>query len=307
MPKNAHRSASESESLLREPEGWSPADGFRLPLEWSRRRAAGLLDAVDPDRRTSVLLVDPWNIVYYTGLWALSTERLLAAVLPADGGAPVWFSPYLDHDLVSTWWFGDGECYFDVPDSPHGSPYDGTAIAAPGVSQRQWLADHLVRRGFLRLVADTRLPDAALTALSRRGAEPPASIGALCLRQRMRKTPEELALATRAYRYFDEVHAWARDRLLERDPDLTDSRLRRQMTGWVTDRVMADLGEDRSPHVSAGRTGGEVAQDVHRFQIAQGVQEHIATRPARTIASSYAANCRRSVANRPRPASSSTR
>lgn len=366
----------ESCALFREPEGYHPADGFRLPLEWSRRRAAALLDEVDPDRRTNVLLLDQWNIVYYTGLWALTTERLLAVVLPADGGAPVWFYPYLDHELVTTWWFGDGEYYFDVPDSPYGPPRDGTAIAAPGVHRWQWLVDHLIKRGYLHtpgprngsggraaeLVSDIGFPEVALETAGRRGVEPPASIGAACLRQRMRKTPEELALATRAYRYFDEAHAWARDRLLDPAPDLTDSRLRLGMADWITDRIMADLGPDRSPHASvginidlgwvragavtgyphpnqvryenvpdsrivqvagiiqlggcggelyrpyllrqpsahearlwtvtresclllkdalrAGRTGGEVAQDVHRHQIAEGVEEYVATRPA---------------------------
>ncbi|MFC4120038.1 M24 family metallopeptidase [Nonomuraea zeae] len=356
---DAPRSPASGELLL-EPEGYAPADGFRLPLEWSKGRAAALLSAVDPDRRTDVLLVDPWNIVYYTGLWALTTERLLAVVLPADGGPPVWFYPYLDHELVTTWWYGDGESYFDVPDSPHGSPRAGVAVAAPGVPPWQWLVDHLARRGHLgRLATDTALPESALRV---HGVAQPAHVGTVCLRQRMSKTPEELALATRAYRYFDEVHAWARDRLLQREPGLTDSRLRLEMTGWITDRIMADHGPGRAPHTTvginvdlgwvragavtgyphpnqaryaviqdsrtiqisgiiqiggcggelyrpyllrpptpfeaelwtvtrdtclllkdalrAGRTGGEVAQDVHRFQIAAGVQEYVATRPS---------------------------
>jgi DNA polymerase III alpha subunit len=52
-----------------------------------------------------------------------------------------------------------------------------------------------------------------------------ASQAERCMAMRIRKTPEELALARRAYGYFDQIHAYARDLLLEYGTDLTDFQL----------------------------------------------------------------------------------
>ncbi|MDA4894364.1 M24 family metallopeptidase [Streptomyces sp. MS2A] len=360
---------TDSRELLLAPGPYAPADGFRLPLAWSRERAAELRRRVDPEGRTGILLLDPWNIVTFTGLWALTTERLLAAYLPPDGSAPTWFYPWLDHELVTTWWYGDGDCYFDVPDVPGQFPPHGTATAGPGQDRWEWLFERLRHRGLRPatgaidgFVVDAELPMAAREAAERSFGDVPASVAHHAMAMRMVKTDEELALWSRAYRYFDDVHAYARDRIRERDPLLTDARLRLDMSGRVLDEIMADYGADRSVHgpvgitvdlgwvragritglphpnqvrhaviadqrtvqvsgivqvggcggelyrpyllaeptaherrlwttardgclllrdaLRAGRTGGEVAQDVHGFQRANGVERYAATRPS---------------------------
>lgn len=358
---------SDSRALLRDRERYAPSDAFRLSRQWSIARAHDLLDRVDPARRTGVLLLDPWNIVSFTGLWALTTERLLAAYLPPDGSAPLWFYPWLDHELVTTWWYGDGDAYFDVPDAEGQFPPRGTIATEPSIGSWDWLFGRLAARGIradgaTAFVTDVELPAGASAAAVRHVGADPLSVGETALRMRMVKTDEELALWARAYGYFDDVHVYARDRLLAREPELTDSRLRTDMADWVLDRIMADYGPDRSLHgpvgitvdlawvragavtghphpnqvrhavierqrtvqvsgivqiggcggelyrpyllrtptdherrlwtaardsclvlkdaLRAGRTGGEAAQDVHRFQLAEGVERYAATRPS---------------------------
>lgn len=360
---------SDSASLLTDRERYEPSHALRLPLEWSKSRAQELLERVDPQRRTGVLLVDPWNIVYFTGLWALTTERLLAAYLPPDGGAPTWFYPWLDERLVATWWYGDGDAYFDTPDAEGQFPPKGSIATEPVVDSWSWLFARVKSRGLATrdaggrgLVVDVDLPRGAARAAEQAIGEAPASVAAVALAMRMVKTDDELALWARAYAYFDAVHARARDRLLERDPQLSDSRLRLELSGWLLDRIMADYGPDRSLHgpvginidlawiragavtgyphpnqvrhavieqqrtvqisgivqvggcggelyrpfllrepdaherrlwtvardsclllkdaLRAGRTGGEVAHEIHRFQLSQGVERFAATRPS---------------------------
>lgn len=355
---------SDSATLLLPREKYEPSPRFRLPLAWSQQRAEELLDRVDPTRRTGVLLLDPWNIVAFTGLWALTTERLIAVYLPPDGSAPTWFYPWLDEPLVTTWWYGDGDAYFDVPDAVGAFPPRGE-YSRETIGMFDWLFGRLRERGIIGtmpIAVDVDLSAEASAACRRNGGVVSQVISHLALSMRMTKTDEELALWARAYDYFDGVHVRARDRLLERDAALTDSRLRLELAGDVLDRIMTDYGPDRSPHgpvgitvdlawiragaitgyahpnqvrhavierertvqisgivqvggcggelyrpfvlqrpdpherelwtvardsclllkdaLRAGRTGGEVAEEIHRFQLAHGVERFAATRPS---------------------------
>lgn len=252
-----------SASLLLDRERYEPSSEFRLPLSWSQKRAEQLLEAVDPHRRTGVLLLDPWNIVTFTGLWALTTERLLAAYLPPDGGAPIWFAPWLDRELVASWWCAEVDSYFDVPIADGQMPPLGVAGIAETVDQYRWLFERLRHRGVQPsdqrgsrgFVIDVELAEGA-AALSRQVfGRAPESVAGVALGFRQRKTDEELALWARAYDYFDAVHVEARDRLLRGvEPGLTDSRLRLELAGFALDRIMKDYGPDRSLHGPVGIT-----------------------------------------------------
>jgi Xaa-Pro aminopeptidase len=276
---------TDSRGLLLDRGRYTPSDGFRLPLEWSQAKAEELRALADPSGRTGVLLLDPWNIVTFTGLWALTTERLLAAFLPADGSAPLWFFPWLDHELVTTWWYGDGESYFDVPDAAGQFPPQGSAVAGEPVDRWEWLFGHLAARGHragdgATFVVDGELPEAARAAAASAVGGVPRSVGSAALGLRMVKDDTELALWARAYDYFDDVHVYARDRLLARDPALTDSRLRLDMAGHVLDRIMADYGPDRSLHGPVGITvdlgwvrAGAVTAFPHPNQVRHAVIE----------------------------------
>src|SRR5438034_4055142 len=96
----------------------------RLPLEWHKQRAQKLREKLAEDGYGGILLTDRWNIIYFTGLWHTSTERLVNVFLPVKHD-PVWFYAALDRDLVKTWWYNDGEMYFDWHHAEGAFPNEG--------------------------------------------------------------------------------------------------------------------------------------------------------------------------------------
>src|SRR5882762_11077485 len=76
-----------------------PATYDRLSLEWHKQRAKLLQEKLAQDGFDGILLTDRWNIIYFTGLWHTSTERLFTVFLPVKDGDPIWFYPGLDRDL----------------------------------------------------------------------------------------------------------------------------------------------------------------------------------------------------------------
>src|SRR5262249_35475995 len=90
-----------------------PATFDRMPLEWHKERARILRGKLGEEGYDGILLTDRWNIIYFTGLWHTTTERMVHVFLPVQGGEPLWFYAALDRDLVKSWWYGDGEYYFD--------------------------------------------------------------------------------------------------------------------------------------------------------------------------------------------------
>src|SRR5438045_6954159 len=78
-----------------------PATFDRLPLEWHKQRAQKLCQKLAEDGYTGILLTDRWNIIYFTGLWHTTTERLVNVFLPLKGD-PVWFNTAIDGEQVET-------------------------------------------------------------------------------------------------------------------------------------------------------------------------------------------------------------
>jgi len=74
----------------------------------------------------------------------------------------------------------------------------------------------------------------------------------LCLDMRIRKTPEEIALTQRAYRYFDRIHAFARDYILERGTDATDFEIGQALQAFGIQLLMQDVKRDGKPHTAVG-------------------------------------------------------
>jgi hypothetical protein len=96
-----------------------------------------------------------------------------------------------------------------------------------------------------------------------------------CMKMRMKKTPEELALTRRAYNYFNQMHAFARDMLLEHGTDLTDYDIASAATKYGTDLVMANIKRDGAPH-TAHRCGhrhrsGLPHRKIYSFSASQSV------------------------------------
>ena len=69
---------------------------------------------------------------------------------------------------------------------------------------------------------------------------------------RIRKTKEEIALTQRAYRYFDRVHAFARDYILEHGTDTTDFAIGQAVQAYGIGLMMRDVKHDGRPHTAVG-------------------------------------------------------
>src|SRR5258708_592575 len=135
-PKSA--AASEKSSRLFLPEDdLKPATYDRLPLEWHKQRAKLLQEKLGQDGHDGILLTDRWNIIYFTGLWHTTTERLVQVFLPTKG-EPVWFYGALDRDLVKTWWNTAAEMYFDFPHAEGAFPQEGKVQMGAEVDLAEW-------------------------------------------------------------------------------------------------------------------------------------------------------------------------
>lgn len=78
------------------------------------------------------------------------------------------------------------------------------------------------------------------------------SISSVCQDMQIIKTPEEIALLQRAYRYFDKIHAFARDYILERGTDATDFELGQALQAFGIELLMNDVQYDGKPHSAVG-------------------------------------------------------
>lgn len=246
--------ADKSARLFLAEDDLKPATFDRLPLEWHKQRANKLQEKLAEDGCDGILLTDRWNIIYFTGLWHTTTERLVQVFLPVKGSDPVWFNAALDRDLVKSWWYTDGEMYFDWPHAEGAFPNEGKVQMGAKVDLFEWVLKGLKKRGYgdKKLVADTELkPSSQRKVVDVLGREM-GSAEDLCMGMRIRKTPEELALTRRAYNYFNQMHAFARDLLLQHGTDLTDYDIGSAATKYGTDLVMADIKRDGAPHTAVG-------------------------------------------------------
>jgi Xaa-Pro dipeptidase len=230
-----------------------PVNFDRLPLDWHKQRAAKLQEKLAQDGNDGILLTDRWNIIYFTGLWHTTTERLVQAFLPAKGD-PVWFNAALDRDLVKSWWYTDGEMYFDWPHAEGAFPNEGKVQMGAKVDLFEWVLKGLKKRGYAdkSLVADVELKPSAQRKVVHVLGHEMGSAEDFCMGMRIHKTPEELALTRRAYNYFNVIHAFARDMLLQHGTDLTDYDIASAATKYGTDLMMADIKRDGAPHTAVG-------------------------------------------------------
>jgi Xaa-Pro aminopeptidase len=144
--------------------------------------------------------------------------------------------------------------YFDWHHGEGAFPQQGQVQMGAKVDLWSWTMQGLKRRGYATrsLAVDRELtPSAQKTVADILGREM-ADAGEHCTGMRMRKTPEEQALWRRAYNYFNQVHAYARDLLLQHGTDLTDYDIASAATKWGTDLIMRDLQRDGRPHSAVG-------------------------------------------------------
>jgi len=245
--------AEKSARLFLADDDLKPATYDRLPLEWHKQRAKLLQEKLTEDGRDGILLTDRWNIIYFTGLWHTTTERLVQTFLPVKG-EPLWFYAALDRDLVKSWWHSDGEMYFDFPHAEGAFPHEGKVQMGAKVDLNEFVFKALKKRGYAgkNLVADIEFaPSMQRKAVAVLGKEV-GDAGDICMNMRVHKTAEEQALTRRAYNYFNQMHAFARDTLLQHGTDQTDYDIGAAATKYGTDLVMADIKRDGAPHTAVG-------------------------------------------------------
>jgi Xaa-Pro aminopeptidase len=77
-------------------------------------------------------------------------------------------------------------------------------------------------------------------------------ISKICEGMRTVMTPMQVALVQRAMDYFSQVHAFARDYILEHGTDLTNRSLGRALHDYAYGLVMGDIKPENEPHKAVG-------------------------------------------------------
>jgi len=261
-----------SEALLvANPDHVEPAPvGYdRLPLEWHQQRARLLKERAGELGADAIVLQRDPNIVYFTGCFRSSGERTTRVLFRLDEeDTAYWYSPGIDRDLITSWWATENEYYFCYPHAEGGFPNRGELEQGPRVDLWQWLLEGLQRRGLgdKTIALDRELSTSEKATAA--GVLPRArfvDISSACLEMQMIKTPEEIALIQRAYRYFDKIHAFARDYILERGTDATDFELGQALQAYGIGLLMTDVQRDGRPH---GGVGIEVTSNYVRTGVA---------------------------------------
>ena len=234
----------------------APLGYDRLPLEWYQATTQRLKDRVKPEGVDAILLQRDVNAVYYSGSFRGSGERttwLMFLVDEAD--TAYWFSPGLDRDLITSWWCTENEYYFCFPHAAGGFPNRGDVVTGPAVDLFEWMLNGLQKYELegKTIGVDVTLTPAQLATAKRvlPGAKF-VNISDHCLHMQIRKTPEEIALCQRAYRYFDKIHAFSRDYILEHGTNTTDFEIGEALRTYGINLLMKDIVRDGRPHSAVG-------------------------------------------------------
>jgi len=236
-----------------------PADFDRLPLEWYKKTAGRLKERVRGKGIKAIILRDRWNIIYFTGLFHSTTERPFNVLLPVDEDALYWYAPGLDRDLITSWWATDLDYYFDFFHSEGAFPNKGTVSTGKTVNLLEWIMEGVKKRGFARDTIGLDFEPTPSQMKTMRKVLPYAKFVTIsddCIKMRMVKTPEEIALIQRAYRYFDKIHAYARDYILTRGTDATDFEVANAAEKYGIDLIMKDVPHNGKPHNAVGISVG---------------------------------------------------
>jgi Xaa-Pro dipeptidase len=241
--------------LITNPDHPEPASFDRLPLSWYKNTVKRLKDKVAEKGVEIILLQDRWNLIYFTGLFHSTTERPFYVVFPVDEDAIYWYHPGLDRDLVTSWWNTENEYYFDFLHAEGGFPNKGKVVQGKTVDLFEWLLEGLKKKGFAEKIigVDSELPSSVMKKVKK--ILPRAKIvdiSSICIKMRMVKTKEEIALTQRAMDYFSKIHAFTRDYILEKGTDATDFEVEHAAVEYGTDLILKDIKRDGRPHSAVG-------------------------------------------------------
>lgn len=255
----AQQSRAGSERLLVEnPHHPKPAPlGVdRLPLQWYKDTSRRLREKARAQGADVILLQSDTNLVYFTGCFRSSGERTTWALMPVNESDTVyWFSPAIDRDLITSWWCTENDYYFCYPHSAGGFPNRGELARGNRVDLWEWVLGKLAARGLdgKTIALDRELTPSAQRTFSRvLPKSKNIDIGDTCLAMQIIKTPEEIALTQRAYRYFDRIHSFARDYILEHGTNTTDYQIGQALASYGINLMMRDVKRDGKPHSAVG-------------------------------------------------------
>lgn len=234
----------------------APVGVDRLPLAWYKERSRLLREKAKARGADAVLLQSDTNLVYFTGCFRSSGERTTWALLPVNESDSIyWFSPGIDRDLITSWWCTENEYYFCYPHAEGGFPNRGQLARGHRVDLLAWMLDKLKARGLgdRTIAIDRELgPSAQRTWTRVLPAAHTIDVSDDCLAMQIIKTPEEIALTQRAYRYFDRIHAFARDYILEHGTSTTDYQIGQALASYGINLMMRDVRRDGRPHSAVG-------------------------------------------------------
>jgi Xaa-Pro aminopeptidase len=222
----------------------APATYDMLPREWRERQMRTLFDRVKERGVSAVLLRDATNVTHYTGYTFSSTERPQAVFMNKDDGAPWYFYPMVDSELVQAGWFGGGRLYFDFPHAAGGFPNEGKVVTGPAVDLLEFMLEGIRDKGIQggKIGIDGELYPSELEKFRKLLPKIEiVDIQEIVRDMRTVKTPEELALWSRAFVYSDRAQAFARDYLLTYGTGITDLELKTATQLWMQDEIFSDL------------------------------------------------------------------
>ena len=256
---NLIKSPGESESLLvtnRNHPKPAPKGYDRLPLSWYKQRVQKLKNMLLNDKVDAILLENDVNKIYFSGCFRGSGKRTTWVLFPQEEkDTAYWFSPGIDRDLIKSWWCTENNYYFCFPHGEGGFPNKGKVVAGKQVDLFEWLLEHLKEKGFegKKIATDMNLSQNQLLKLNKYLPKTKfINISSLCEKMRIIKTKEEIALTQRAYRYFDKIHSFARDYILENGTNTNDFEIGQALKSYGINLLMKDLSFDGKPHSAVG-------------------------------------------------------
>jgi Xaa-Pro dipeptidase len=263
-----------------------PADFHRLPLEWHKGKSAQLKsEARERGVDGGLFLMNRWNIIYATGLVHTGTERPFACFLPMDDDdAVIWLHPYLDAALVEGWWSTRAFAYFDHHHAADGWPSRGEVGQGSTVDLYRWWGETLAGLGYdgktIGVDSGGQAELGLLPGWDRRerldffsvdvpephrpeqgpfgnmAAAMPGSSFVDCydilIRQRAVKDDAENRLVQRAMDVLSQIHAFARDYLIERGVGAIDWEIGNAARLWGMQRLAEELPHSGLPHETVG-------------------------------------------------------
>ena len=256
---NLIKTPGESESLLvtnRNHPKPAPKGFDRLPLSWYKERVQILKNMLLNDKVDAILLENDVNKIYFSGCFRGSGKRTTWVLFPQEEkDTAYWFSPGIDRDLIKSWWCTENNYYFCFPHGEGGFPNKGKVVAGKQVDLFEWLLEHLKEKGFegKKIATDMNLSANQLLQLNKYLPKTKfINISGVCEKMRIIKTKEEIALTQRAYRYFDKIHSFARDYILENGTNTNDFEIGQALKSYGINLLMKDLSFDGKPHSAVG-------------------------------------------------------